>query len=89
MKCDRISMLCCCRYASKNYGLVIMGQAVAAPITAILTQFLSPLVGWFGMFCVIGTCSFSAAVLNLIFFPKNPESRKILERMERPAPSQI
>lgn len=45
------------RYTSKNYGLVMSGQASAAPITAILTQLLHPILGWKGMFQIIaGLC---------------------------------
>ena len=41
------------RYTSKNYGLVMSGQAAAAPITAIVTQLLHPVLGWKGMFQII------------------------------------
>ena len=41
------------RYASKNYGLVMSGSASAAPLTALLTQLLNPLLGWEGMFQII------------------------------------
>ena len=77
------------RYSSKNYGLVMTGQAVAAPVIAILTEFLSPAVGWFGMFTIIAGFSFASAVMNLCFFPKNPSPQKILNRIDRPIPSEL
>ena len=33
------------RHSSKNYGLVMTGQAAAAPVIAIITEFLSPAIG--------------------------------------------
>ena len=77
------------RYSSKNYGLVMTGQAVAAPVIAILTEFLSPAFGWLGMFTIIASFSFASAVMNLCFFPKNPSPKKILNRIERPLPSEL
>ena len=77
------------RYSSKNYGLVMTGQAVAAPVIAILTEFLSPAFGWFGMFTIIASFSFASAVMNLCFFPKSPSPKKILNRIERPLPSEL
>ena len=77
------------RYSSKNYGLVMTGQAFAAPIIAILTEFLSPAVGWFGMFTIIAAFSFVSAVMNICFFPQNPSPKKILNRIERPTPSEL
>ena len=35
------------RHTSKNYGLVMTGQAAAAPVIAIITEFLSPALGWY------------------------------------------
>jgi hypothetical protein len=35
------------RHSSKNYGLVMTGQAAAAPVIAIITEFLSPALGWY------------------------------------------
>merc|ERR1712073_295691 len=48
--------------SSKNYGLVMTGSAAAAPIIAILTQVLSPIVGFLGMFIIISFFSAGAAV---------------------------
>ena len=38
------------RHSSKNYGLVMTGQAAAAPVIALLTEFLSPALGWLGKY---------------------------------------
>merc|ERR1719309_1910973 len=69
--------------SSKNYGLVMTGSAAAAPIIAILTQVLSPIVGFLGMFIIISFFSAGAAVLTL-FFPACPSPKNILERLSRP-----
>lgn len=76
------------KYSSKNYGLVMTGQAAAAPVIAVLTEFLSPLLGWFGMFLIIAGFSLLSAALNLRF-PKNPSPRAILDRLQKPPPSQL
>jgi hypothetical protein len=86
---DRNYLLLLHRYACKNYGLVMTGQAAAAPVLAVLTQFLSPLLGWQGMFSIIATFSLISAIMNLRFFPKNPTPKLILARLERPAPSEL
>ena len=65
------------------------GQAVAAPVIAILTEFLSPVLGWFGMFSVIASFSLASAMLNLCFFPSNPNPKDILNRIDRPNPSEL
>ena len=78
-----------CRYACKNYGLVMTGQAAAAPVLALVTEFLNPMLGWFGMFVLISGFSLVSAVMNLKFFPKNPTPKASLARLERPAPSEI
>ena len=41
------------KHSSKNYGLVMTGSAAAAPLIAVLTQYLSPVIGFLGMFCII------------------------------------
>ena len=68
--------------SSKNYGLVMTGSAAAAPIIAILTQVLSPIVGFLGMFIIISFFSAAAAILTL-FFPVCPSPKNILERLSR------
>jgi len=68
--------------SSKNYGLVMTGSAAAAPIIAILTQVLSPVVGFLGMFIIISFFSAAAALLTLLF-PACPSPKKILERLSR------
>lgn len=65
------------------------GQAAAAPMLALLTEFLNPKLGWFGMFLIISGFSLVSAVMNLKFFPKNVTPKMILARLERPAPSEI
>merc|ERR1712098_907440 len=67
--------------SSKNYGLVMTGSAAAAPILAILTQGLSPVMGFLGMFIIIAFFSASSAMLTL-FFPAPSTPKKILERLE-------
>ena len=45
------------RHSSKNYGLVMTGSAAAAPLIAVLTQYLNPVIGFLGMFIIIaGQC---------------------------------
>merc|ERR1719189_2545909 len=66
------------KYSSKNYGLVMTGSAVAAPMLAILTEFLSPVLGWLGMFTIIAAFSFASAIMNFCFFPKNPNPKQIV-----------
>ena len=57
--------------SSKNYGLIMTGNAAAAPILAILTQGLSPVLGFLGMFIIIACVSGVSAVLTM-FFPDRP-----------------
>lgn len=68
------------RYSSKNYGLVMAGQAVAAPVTALLTQWLSPTFGWLAMFLLISCFSLGAAALQYRF-PVNPSPRTVLNKL--------
>ena len=75
------------RYSSKNYGLVMSGQAMAAPVVAILTQVLNPLIGWFGMFLIIAGFSLACAILQCQF-PRCPSPRAILDRLSM-TPSQL
>lgn len=70
------------KYSSKNYGLLMTGSAAAAPVIAILTQGLSPIVGYLGMFVLIACCSAISGLLTL-YFPACPSPRKILERVDR------
>ena len=77
------------KYSSKNYGLVMTGQAFAAPVTAILTEFVNPIVGWGGMFGLIAAFSFASAIMNLALFPKSPSPRNILIRLKKQGPSQL
>jgi len=70
------------KYHSKNYGLVMTGSAAAAPIIAILTQVLSPRVGFLGMFIIIAIFSAFSGVITL-FFPSCPSPKNILERLSR------
>jgi hypothetical protein len=43
------------------------GQAAAAPVLALLTEFLNPLLGWLGMFLIIAGFSIISAFMNLRF----------------------
>jgi hypothetical protein len=43
------------------------GQAAAAPVLALLTEFLNPLLGWLGMFLIIAGFSIVSAFMNLRF----------------------
>ena len=56
------------------------GQAAAAPITALLTQLLSPMIGWFGMFCIIAGFSLACTVITFRF-PRYPNPRAIALRI--------
>ena len=75
------------RNSSKNYGLVMTGSAAAAPLIALLTQFMSPVVGFLGMFIIIALFSASASLLTLLF-PSCPSPRKIQEQLQ-PSPERI
>lgn len=75
------------KYSSKNYGLVMTGQAAAAPVTALLTQFLNPRIGWLGMFIIISCCSLACTVLT-VRFPAKPSPRGILDKQGQ-RPSQL
>ena len=69
------------RNSSKNYGLVMTGSAVASPLIALLTQFLSPILGFQGMFIIIALFSAAAAGLTLLF-PSHPSPKKIQEQLD-------
>jgi len=75
------------RNSSKNYGLVMTGSAVAAPVIAVLTQFMSPVIGFLGMFIIIALFSAAGALLTLLF-PAYPSPKKILEQLQ-PSPERI
>merc|ERR1719471_2067408 len=68
------------RNSSKNYGLVMTGSAAAAPLIAILTQFLNPIIGFLGMFIIIAIFSAVGALLTLMF-PSCPSPKKIQEQL--------
>lgn len=63
------------------------GQAAASPLTALLTQWLSPIVGFAGMFVIIACFSFLCTVLT-VSFPRFPSARSIKDRLVAP-PSQL
>ena len=64
-------------------------QALAAPIIAIWTEFLSPAVGRFGMFTIIAAFPFVSAIMNVCFFTEHPSPEKILNRIARLIPSEL
>ena len=68
------------KHHSKNYGLLMTGMAAASPLIATLTQDLSPLVGYHGMFVIIAVFSGISASINFFFFPAKPSPKNILER---------
>jgi len=76
------------RHSSKNYGLVMTGQAAAAPVIALLTEFLSPALGWLGMFFIIAGASTISCTINMRY-PKHPSPKVLLDRLQRPPPSQL
>ena len=76
------------RHSSKNYGLVMTGQAAAAPVIAVITEFLSPAIGFLGMFVFIAGASFLCCLLNLKF-PQKPSPKAVLERLQRAPPSHL
>ena len=55
------------RHSSKNYGLVMTGSAAAAPLIAVLTQYLNPVIGFLGMFIIIAVFSAVAAIITFQF----------------------
>jgi len=55
------------KYAGINYGLVFSNTLISAPVAAILTQQLSPILGWNGMFGLLAGFSFLSLVLTLFF----------------------
>ena len=73
--------------SSKNYGLVMTGSAAAAPMIALLTQFMSPVIGFLGMFIIIALFSAAGALLTLLF-PACPSPKKIVEQL-KPSPERI
>ena len=73
--------------SSKNYGLVMTGSAAAAPLIALLTQFMSPVIGFLGMFIIIALFSAAGALLTLLF-PAYPSPKKIVEQLQ-PSPERI
>ena len=75
------------RYTSKNYGLVMSGQAASAPVTAVLTQVLNPVLGWTGMFAIVACFSLAGCIVQLRF-PSRPSARAIAQRLAQP-PSQL
>jgi len=70
------------KYSSKNYGLVMTGSAAAAPLIAVLTQGLSPHIGYMGMFILIAVFSGASFILTM-FFPSKPSPTKIVQRIEQ------
>ena len=64
------------------------GQAAAAPVIAIITEFLSPALGFLGMFTIIAGASLLCCLINLKY-PKKPSPKAVLERLQRPPPSQL
>ena len=74
--------------SSKNYGLVMTGSAVAAPLIALLTQFMSPIIGFLGMFIIIALFSAAAGLLTLLF-PSHPSPKKIQEQLNNPNPHRL
>lgn len=63
------------------------GQAVAAPVVALLTQVLNPVIGWLGMFIIIAAFSLACSFLQCKF-PRYPSPRAILDRLAL-TPSQL
>lgn len=76
------------RYSSRNYGLVMSGQAAAAPITAVMTQVLSPIIGYPGMFALISGFSMVCTIMTWRLFPKSPSPSSIRDRIQQP-PAQL
>ena len=68
------------RHSSKNYGLVMTGSAAAAPLIAVLTQYLNPVIGFLGMFIIIAVFSAVAAIITFQF-PSCPSPKKIQEKL--------
>ena len=64
-------------------------QALAAPIIAIWTEFLSPAVGRFGMLTIIAAFPFVSVIMNVCFFTEHPSPEKILNRIAHPIPSKF
>jgi len=66
--------------SSKNYGLVMTGSAAAAPLIAVLTQSLSPVIGYLGMFIILAVFSSLGGLITLLF-PSCPSPKKIQEKL--------
>jgi len=66
--------------SSKNYGLVMTGSAAAAPLIAVLTQSLSPVIGYLGMFILLAVFSALAGIITFLF-PAYPSPKKIQEKL--------
>ncbi|CAG0896722.1 unnamed protein product [Darwinula stevensoni] len=67
-------------YASLNYGIVFSNTVFSAPLTSILTQYLSEDFGWFGIFCLLAGFAFLSVLLTY-FYPDNPSPQLIRGRM--------
>lgn len=55
------------RYIGINYGLVFTAQMVAGLITALLSNYLSDHIGWYGLFFVLGGLSMLEYVLTICY----------------------
>jgi len=76
------------RHSSKNYGLVMIGSAVASFVIALLTSTLQPVLGFLGMFLIIALFSLGSSCLTL-WFPPCPSPRKILEKLDTSLPTDL
>ena len=70
------------RHSTQNYGLMMTGSAAGGPLTALLTQHLSPLLGHEGMFLLLAAVSTLTTTITLALFPAHISADKILKRIE-------
>lgn len=61
------------KYAGTNYGIIFTAPALSSVAGAVLIQIILTELSWFGAFCLIAACSFSAFLVT-VFIPIPLES---------------
>uniref|UniRef100_T1J0H9 Major facilitator superfamily (MFS) profile domain-containing protein n=1 Tax=Strigamia maritima TaxID=126957 RepID=T1J0H9_STRMM len=56
------------QYAGINYGLVFTNTIIGTPLNAILTENLTSMIGWNGMFGLFAGCSGISFLITLLLF---------------------
>lgn len=69
------------KYASINIGFVYMSTVIATVSSALLSQYLTSLIGWNGMIYLIAGCA-AVDFIATFFMPSDPQKR-LVERYEQ------